>query len=379
MAKDLAHLGIYSNWLEAANGQTELYPLALPGQATRERIRDLLGFSRLAPLVRNPRVVATWERDGLVGEEISWSVGYGPETRAWVLKPAGADQALPGVVALHEHGGVKFFGKEKIANGRDPASATVEKTRADFYGGRAFVNELAKQGFVVLAHDVFLWGSRRFPLESMPESVHRLVENWVKSRTKTAAKPTEAERYEVAAQYHEHTIEKYCTLLGTTLAGVVSFEDRVAARYLHSRSDVRTGPIGCVGLSGGGCRAGLLQATCDEIGAAVIVGMMSTYPELLDHQVDGHTWMFFPPGLARFADWPDLAACRAPSPLLVQYDRHDHLFPVQGMRAADQRIALHYAHTGQADAYQGKFYDGPHKFDLAMQSDAFAWLSKHLQ
>src|ERR1700722_13772885 len=157
MATDLAHLGIYSDWVDAAKRQTELFPVGASGAVTRERIRSVLGFTGIAPLPENPRVVATWESDGLTGEEISWSVGYGPETRAWVLKPAGVDRALPGVVALHEHGGVKFFGKEKIANGRNPASAAVEKIRADFYQGRAFANELARQGFIVLAHDVFLW------------------------------------------------------------------------------------------------------------------------------------------------------------------------------------------------------------------------------
>jgi dienelactone hydrolase len=338
----------------------------------------MLGFAELPTVAGNARVEAAWERDGLAGEEISWSVGYGPTTRAWVLKPAAADQPLPGVVALHGHDRLKFFGKEKIADGRDPSPAAVEGIRTDLYEGRAFANELAREGFVVLAHDVFLWGSRRFPFETMPESIHRLVENWQSAREKAALKPTEAERYEVAAQYHEHLVAKYCTLLGATLSGVVSFEDRVAVQYLRSRPDVKSGRVGCVGLSGGGCRTALLQATCDEIGAAVIVGMMSTYPELLDHQVECHTWMFFPPGLPRFADWPDLAASRAPSPLLVQYDRHDELFPIQGMQAAHTRITLHYDRIGHADAYLGKFYDGPHKFDIAMQADAFAWLRAQL-
>jgi len=379
MAKNLAHLGIYSDWVDAAKDQTELYPVAPPGEMTRRRISDVLGFAGLAPVARHARVEATWERDGLAGEEISWSVGYGPKTRAWVLKPAGADRPLPGVIALHGHDGVKFFGKEKIADGKDPAPVAVQNVRTDLYEGRAFANELAREGFVVLAHDVFLWGSRRFPFEIMPESIHRLVENWRRARKKSALKPTEAECYEVAAKYHEHLVAKYCTLLGTTLSGVVSFEDRVAVHYLRSRSDVRTGPVGCIGLSGGGCRAALLQATCDEIGAAVIVGMMSTHQELLDHQVECHTWMFFPPGLARFADWPDLAASRAPSPLLVQYDRHDDLFPIEGMQAAHARIVFHYDRVGRADAYVGKFYAGPHKFDVAMQADAFAWLRTQFQ
>ena len=379
MAEYFRHLGVYSDWVEAAKNQVDLYPVAPPGEQTRRHIRDALGFARQEPWPREVRIEAAWERDGLAGEEVSWSVGYGPKTRAWVLKPAGPSRPLPGIIALHGHDGMKFFGKEKIADARDPAPAAVRTLRAELYASRAFANDLAQLGFVVLVPDVFLWGSRRFPFESMPESVHQLVANWRKAQRKTALRTSEAEVYEVAAKNHEHLVAKYCTLLGTTLGGVVNFEDRCAVRYLQSRPDVQPGPMGCVGLSGGGCRAALLQATCDTIGAAVIVGMMTTHPQLLDHQVDCHTWMFFPPGLARFADWPDLAASRAPSPLLVQYDRDDQLFPIQGMEAAHRRITSHYQQAGQANAYQGQFYDGPHKFDAVMQAEAFAWLRAQLQ
>ena len=86
--------------------------------------------------------------------------------------------------------------------------------------------------------------------------------------------------------------------------------------------------------------------------------------------------MFFPPGLATIADWPDLVASRAPSPLLVQYDRDDQLFPIQGMQSAHARIAEHYERCGQPSRYSGRFYDGPHKFDRAMQEEAFAWLGE---
>ncbi len=378
MATNLLHLGAYSDWFAVAKRQAELYPVAPPGAETQRLIRETLGFSRIDPVAADVRIEATWERDGLLGQEISWSVGYGPKTRAWLLKPAHIERPLPGVLALHGHDGMKFFGKEKIADGNEPIPNAVKKLRTQLYDDRAFANDLAREGFVVLAYDVFLWGSRRFPLETMPESSRRLAGQRRKTGKTSAEKPDEVERYERAARDHEHVIAKYCNLLGTTLAGVVNFEDRTALRYLRSRPDVSAGPIGCVGLSGGGCRAALLQATSGEIGAAVIVGMMSTHPKLLDRHLACHTWMFFPPGLARFADWPDLAASRAPSPLLVQYDRHDELFPLDGMRAAHERIAAYYAQAGRAEAYQGKFYDGPHKFDSVMQADAFAWLRAQL-
>jgi hypothetical protein len=63
---------------------------------------------------------------------------------------------------------------------------------------------------------------------------------------------------------------------------------------------------------------------------------------------------------------------------LVQYDRDDHLFPLDGAELAHERIAAHYATTPAPDNYAGWFYPGPHKFELAMQRDAFAWLRRHL-
>jgi dienelactone hydrolase len=173
-------------------------------------------------------------------------------------------------------------------------------------------------------------------------------------------------------------IEKYCALLGTTLAGVLSHEDRIAVNYLQTREDVLADKIACLGLSGGGNRAALLQATCDAMKAAVIVGLMTTYQELLDHNVSSHTWMLFPHGWARHGDWSDLAASRAPSPLLVQYDLEDELFTKEGMQEAHERIASHYKNVGHAENYTGEFYPGPHKFDLEMQKAAFAWLRYYL-
>lgn len=150
-------------------------------------------------------------------------------------------------------------------------------------------------------------------------------------------------------------------------------EDRLALHHLRARPDT-TGQVASIGLSGGGCRSILLRATSHELTAAVVVGMMGSYDSLLDHNVIDHTWML----LAARADWPDLAACQAPAPLLIQYNRHDELFPIGGAQAAHDRITAHYADSGTLDAYTGRFYDGPHKFDQAMQRDAFAWLTTQL-
>jgi dienelactone hydrolase len=99
---------------------------------------------------------------------LSYSLGYGPRTRAWLLKPAEATGPLPGVLALHGHDGFKYYGKEKITDGPEPAPPVVTALRSVHYQGRAFAGDLAREGFVVLVPDVFGWGSRRFPLHEMP-------------------------------------------------------------------------------------------------------------------------------------------------------------------------------------------------------------------
>jgi len=53
------------------------------------------------------------------------------------------------------------------------------------------------------------------------------------------------------------TAVKLITLLGTSLAGVVAYEDPIAVRYLQSRQDVVSGAIACLG-----CRAVAVAQPC---------------------------------------------------------------------------------------------------------------------
>jgi hypothetical protein len=149
MGERYGHLGGYSGWVEEADRRGPLYPAAPPGERTRGKVRELLGFYGSPEEAAEIRVEGTWEREGVSGEEVSWSLGYGPRTHAWVLKPSGVHGTLPGVIALHGHDGFKFYGKEKIADGPDDPEPVVTRMRERMYDGRAFPNALAREGFVV--------------------------------------------------------------------------------------------------------------------------------------------------------------------------------------------------------------------------------------
>jgi dienelactone hydrolase len=371
-------LGPFSGLVAAARQNRPLFGNIAPGPQTRQLVREILNFTIGREAPQDPMVERRWSSDGVESELVSWSVGFGPRTDAIFLWPAGAVGPLPGIVALHDHGYYKFFGKEKIADGPEGPLPELAAFRATYYGGRPFANALARQGFAVLVPDVFLWGSRRFPLEVMPEIDQVLGAETGRFLAQDSAGP-EVSRYNGAAYHHEHHIEKYCRLLGTSFAGVVAYEDRVALNYLKGRPEVDPARNGCIGLSGGGSRAALMRATTEDVAATVIAGMMCTYGELLDQNIAPHTWMLFPSGWSSHGDWPDLAASGAPQPLLVQYLLDDPLFTPKGMRDADARIAAAYASVDAHKAFTGTFYPGPHRFDMPMQEQAFAWLTRNLR
>ncbi|MFI7460615.1 hypothetical protein [Nonomuraea sp. NPDC049646] len=126
---------VFGELAEVVGGQWELFP-SLPGPRLRAAARQAIGVPALT--VADVRVERTWTDGDLHGEELSWTVGFGPRTRAYLLRPRDHGGPLPGVVALHCHAGMKWAGKEKIADGPEGPSAEVRRLRRDVYGGRAW-------------------------------------------------------------------------------------------------------------------------------------------------------------------------------------------------------------------------------------------------
>jgi dienelactone hydrolase len=300
--------------------------------------------------------------EGVTITEISWSVGWGPRTQAYLLTPEGVTTPLPGALFLHSHDDVKEFGKEKLVAGGTELPEHAQWVKRDHYGNQAPANELAKRGFAVLAFDAFMWGSRRFPAEIMPSRLKEVLGS---------------DDYENLAVMHESmALSKYLSLFGTTLGGLINFDDRVALAVAHSLPEF-SDSISAVGLSGGGCRAIYLHATTtsDQLKATVSVGAMATYESLLESHIAPHSWMSFPHNLAAVTDWPGVAIIGAPKPLYVQYCSNDQLFTPDGMKTADNLISAHYSKI--AAEYRGDFYPVKHSFTVAMQKDAFDWMKSH--
>jgi len=313
------------------------------------------------------------EFDGLSIEHIHWQLPYGPPTEALVLKPAGATGKLPGVIGLHDHGGNKYFGLRKITRmSNDPHPAMV-RHQEHYYEGMAWANELARRGYVVLVHDAFAFGSRRMRLGDLPANIRN---NLVEANPEAE---DEIQRYNEFAGNHEHLIAKSLFSAGMTWPGVFVFDDQRAVDYLSSRADVDATRIGCAGLSGGGLRTVMLTGADDRIRCSCCVGMMTTWRDYLLNKCYTHTWMCYVPGLPRDLDYPEILGLSVPNPVLVLNNRQDALFTMPEMKRADRILTDVYRKAGKPDHYRASFYDGPHKFDRAMQKESFAWFDRWLK
>jgi dienelactone hydrolase len=312
------------------------------------------------------------EFDGVSIEHLQWQLPFGPPTEALLLKPAGARGKLPGILGLHDHGGNKYFGMRKITRmSRDPHPAML-RHQDQYYGGMAWANELARRGYVVLVHDTFTFGSRRMRLADVPASIRNSM---VESNPEAE---DEIQRYNQFAANHEHIIAKSLFSAGMTW-GVFVFDDRRALDYLISRPEVDATRIGCAGLSGGGLRTVMLTGADERIRCACCVGMMTTWRDYLLNKSYTHTWMCYVPDLPRDLDYPEILGLAAPNAVLVLNNRQDQLFTMAEIERADRILTDVYRKAGAPGRYRAIFFDGPHKFDLDMQKEAFAWFDRWLK
>lgn len=315
----------------------------------------------------------TFTYDGLHIEELSWQLPYGEPTQAYFLKPADATEPLPGVVALHCHSGIKYFGRHKVVRTDADLHPLMVELQNRNYEGRSWANELAKRGYAVLAHDAFAFGSRRV----RPDDVSEPVRGGMSDPAPADVEGIKA--YNQWAGNHEHILAKSLFSAGTTWPGVFSAEDQRALDVLCARPDVDAARVGCAGLSGGGLRTVMLAGLDPRIKCAITVGMMTTWRDYLLNKCYTHTWMCYVPLLPQELDYPEILALRAPLPTLVLNNTEDPLFTRPEMERADSIMREVYAKANAADHYACSFYPGGHKFDATMQSEAFDWFDRWLQ
>jgi dienelactone hydrolase len=329
-------------------------------------VLDALG-RRPQPAPLAAEVVDRQEFDTFFREKILFSSSPDLRVPAYLHIPKHRPRRAPAIVDLHSHGGMFLFGKEKVIDfgSNHPVMTAYHKEN---YGGRPTATELVRRGYVVITIDALMFGERRLLMDA------DLASGWERRNYSVA----EARRLNRICASKEDTLAKSLFLAGMTWEGIVLWDDMRTLDYLLTRPEVDPERVGCVGVSFGGYRSLYLGGMDDRIRAACVVGFMSTVKPMVTRHVDTHSWVHFVPQVHRQLDWPDIAALRAPRPLMVLQCRRDGLFPLEGMQESLSKLEAIYKRAGAAGSFTGRFFDVPHQFNVEMQQEAFAWFDRVL-
>ncbi|MFH1566806.1 MAG: dienelactone hydrolase family protein [Gemmatimonadota bacterium] len=337
----------------------------------RAKVQELLSYDTEAA-DPEPEILETESRPGFARHRVRYRVTPERHTEAYLLIPDGLGGPAPAVMALHDHGGFYYYGKEKLT-AWDGAPRLLRDFVGEAYQGRPYADELARRGFVVLCPDAFYFGSQRLDPRQVAEYFTGPFPGL------DAADPDEAiAAFNRFAQAHEHVLAKYLFAAGTTWPGVLFQGDRASLSYLLTRPEVDPQRIGSMGLSIGGYRSAHLFALDPRVRVGVVAGWMPSYPRQMLDRFRHHTWMVYIPRLLEYLDVPDVASLGAPNPLLVLNCAQDGLYPMESMRAAEETIAAVYGRLGAGARFRCRYYDVPHSLTVVMQEDACAWLEAWL-
>lgn len=334
----------------------------------RAKLQELMSFD--APITpQNVRIIEKIQKDGYTRALLKYDIAPGRSCEAFLLIPDNLAAPVPGILALHDHGGFYYYGKEKIVQTENPLPCLQEHIKAS-YEGRTYADELAKMGFVVLAPDAFYFGSQRL-------NVGELSNQYTGELTNLEPGSDEyIRKFNIICGKQEELVAKSIFLSGSNWTGIMMHSERVALTYLCSRPEVAGRKIGCIGLSIGGFRSAFLFGLDPRIDAGVDVGWMTTFQDILGNYLWCHTWMIYVPNLSNYFDLPDVAALNAPKPFMVINCSRDELFPMNGMRAAEAKLKKIYSTIGKPDNFVCEFYDVPHSFPIQAQNSAIKWFEK---
>lgn len=316
-----------------------------------------------------PEVVEKVDCGDFIRERVVIANTAGFRAAMYLLVPKNLTGPAPAIVALHDHGGYYFWGKEKLTR-VEPVHPELQKFKDKYYGGRDIADELARLGYVVAVPDMLHWGERAMYFEADPERIKRRTLDVTEEDIK---------QFNARSWAHEELLGRTALAAGTTVSGIITHDDICATDYLCSRPEVDAGRVGCVGLSVGSVRSIFLGALHEKVRASVAVCWMCGYQPLIRNNV---RWAVgfskLVPGLYGQLDWPDLGGLHWPGALMTINGLKDELYPLDAAKAAVAKVEKIFEKMGAPDNYAGVFFDGPHEFNREMQEKAFAWLGEKL-
>lgn len=340
------------------------YPMAYDGSSTleqwrneaRDKIFELMGLAPEAPSSHAYTTLHTEQREGYKAHKIRFEISANNHIVAYLLVPD-SEGPHPALVALHDHGAKFSIGKEKVIRPIDESPEVVaeaEEWLAKCYDGVYTGDWFAQQGYVVLAIDALLWGNRG-----------------------------EGDQGRQTKYDTQQALASNCLKLGTTLCGIITWDDLRSIDFVASLPFVDSQRIGVYGHSMGGHRAWMAAALSDKVAASATICWMATAHSLLtignNELKGGSAFTMQIPMISRYLDNPDIASLACPRPVLMIAGEQDKLFPIGGVQEAFEKMQRRWAECGAEDMFESKIYTSPHYFGKQMQSHVADFFARHLR
>jgi dienelactone hydrolase len=297
-----------------------------------------------------PQILETEDRGSYTAEKIAFNLTAESRVIGLMLVPKGQGP-FPAALLLHDHGAKFDIGKEKMIRpwNNEAQETSAANWAAKYFSGRFVGDELAKRGYVVLAVDALGWSDRG-----------------------------------IIAYPDQQALASNMMNLGSSLGGLMAYEDMRAADFLVSSAIVNKEKVAAIGFSMGAYRAWQVAALSDKIKAGIAVCWMGTNKGLMvpgNNQLKGQSaFTMLLPGVVNFLDYPDIASLAAPKPMLFYEGDHDKLFPLDAVQEA-YRDMKQVWHSQKADKkLTTQIWPGlGHVFVEEEQEAAFSWLDEQFK
>jgi dienelactone hydrolase len=320
----------------------------------------------------NAEIVERVDKGDYIREKVYFNST--PEIRvpAYVLLPKKGPYLpnnLPGLVCFHDHGGMFYWGKEKVV-AIENEHPVLTQFKQEAYEGRSYATDYCRAGFAVIVIDAFHWGERRYISDED-------VASGCNDHTLTEA-PAVVDRVNRQSAQMEDMVNRALMQLGHSWQGIWLRDEIRSLDYLLTRPEVDPQRIGCVGLSIGGFRSAQFAGMDPRVKCAVVDGWMTTYGEMFSYKPMNTHYLQYIPGAYQYLDFPDLVSMCCPGGLMIIHGRQDLLFTPKGVADAYEKIQAVYDKAGFSEHCNLTYYDTAHEFNQKMQADALAWLRKWL-
>ena len=273
---------------------------------------------------------------------------------AYLLVPRSLAGPAPGILAIHQDGGVRpyAFGKsEPAGRGGDPELA---------YGV-----ELCRRGYVVLCPD-------RFGFESRSLANSRYQDSFGGYRI------ANADGLDLTEDLYKGCVANWLLLQGWSALGKELVELQRALDVLVKQPEVDGERLGAIGHSAGGFLTPLLMYLDDRVRVGCASCGTFLFRWLFSDEtlrpINGFAGLWTVPSLLRWGDMDDVLAGMAPRPYLETGD------PDAPERSAALcgKASARYAALGVPERFASLAYGSGHTFRRDMRDRSYAWFDHWL-